>query len=60
MQRGGQGQGNGGRRGRMGGGRGLGPGDYCVCQSCGTKVKHQTGVPCYQMTCPNCGAKMGR
>jgi len=57
MQGQGAGQGRGG--GRMGG-RGLGPGDTCVCPSCGTKVPHKRGVPCYEMTCPKCGAKMTR
>jgi len=40
-----------GGRGRMGG-RGLGPSGYCVC--------HQTGTPCYAMSCPKCGTKMVR
>ncbi|MEA2004859.1 MAG: hypothetical protein U9O50_01105 [Acidobacteriota bacterium] len=60
MQGQGAGQGKSGGRGRMGGGRGLGPGDNCVCPSCGTKVPHKRGVPCYEMTCPKCGAKMTR
>lgn len=55
----GRGLGKGGGRGRMGG-RGLGPGNHCVCTSCGTKVAHQRGVSCYQMICPKCGAKMAR
>ncbi len=55
----GRGLGRGGGRGRMGG-RGLGPGGYCVCPSCGTRVPHKAGVPCYQLTCPKCGAKMTR
>ena len=55
----GKGQGRGGGRGRTGG-RGLGPGGYCICPYCGTKVPHQQGVPCYQQTCPRCGAKMTR
>jgi len=59
MQGGGRGQGRGGGRGRMGG-RSLGPGGYCVCPSCGARVDHQQGVPCYQRTCPRCGAKMTR
>jgi len=58
MQGGGRGQGGGGR-GRMGG-RGLGPGGNCICPSCGAKVPHQQGVPCYQRTCPKCGSKMTR
>lgn len=59
MQGGGQGQGRGGGRGRMGG-KGLGPGGYCRCPSCGNKVPHQQGTPCYQRTCPKCGTKMTR
>jgi len=59
MQGGGRGQGQGGGRGRQGG-RGMGPGGYCVCPSCGTKAPHQRGIPCYQRTCPKCGAKMTR
>ena len=59
MGGGGRGMGRGGGRGRMGG-FGLGPGGYCVCPSCGHKVPHQRGVPCYQMKCPRCGAAMTR
>lgn len=46
-------------RGRMGG-FGLGLGGDCVCPSCGYKQTHGRGQPCYQMTCPKCGAKMTR
>ncbi len=46
-------------RGRMGG-YGLGPGGSCVCPSCGHTQSHGRGQPCYQMTCPKCGAKMTR
>ena len=56
---GGQGQGSGNKKGRMGG-VGAGPGGNCVCPSCGEKVNHQQGVPCVQMQCPKCGAKMIR
>jgi len=59
MQGGGQGQGRGGGPGRMGG-RGLRPGGYCVCPSCGASVSHQRGNPCYQRSCPKCGTKMTR
>lgn|GEM_PF-276535 len=58
-QGGGRGQQRGGGMGR-GGGRALGPGGECVCPSCGEKVPHQQGVPCYEMNCPKCGAKMTR
>jgi hypothetical protein len=50
-----------GRGGRMSGSRpGAGPGGNCVCPSCGEKVPHQRGVPCYSLKCPKCGAGMVR
>jgi len=53
--------GGGGGRGRMGGNRpGAGPGGYCICPSCGEKVPHQAGSPCYNLTCPKCGSRMVR
>jgi hypothetical protein len=55
----GQGLGRGRGRGRMGGSA-LGPGGNCVCPSCGATLPHQTTVPCNQMTCPKCSAKMIR
>lgn len=55
----GRGLGRGKGRGRMGG-KGLGPGGSCVCPSCGAEIPHQQGVPCYQMTCPKCSARMTR
>ena len=55
------GGGSGAGRGRMGGNRpGAGPSGYCVSPSCGNKVAHQQGVPCYSLECPKCGAKMVR
>ena len=42
------------------GGRGLGPGGECVCPNCGYRVSHSRGEPCYNKTCPKCGAKMTR
>ena len=49
------------RGGRMGGNRqGAGGGGNCVCPSCGTKVPHQIGVPCYNMKCPKCQTGMVR
>jgi hypothetical protein len=57
----GGGGGRGGGAGRMGGTRqGAGPGGYCVCPSCGQRVVHQVGKPCYQQSCPKCGTKMVR
>ncbi|MGM0367352.1 MAG: hypothetical protein ACQEP2_02090 [Actinomycetota bacterium] len=54
----GQGPSRGGR-GRMGG-QGAGPGGNCVCPSCGEKVEHKPGKPCYQLECPKCGTRMVR
>ena len=57
----GRGMGRGGGRGRMAGNRpGAGPGGYCICPSCGEKVTHQAGSPCYNLTCPKCGSRMVR
>jgi len=51
----------GGGAGRMGGNRpGAGPSGECICLSCGARIQHQAGTPCYNMNCPNCGAKMAR
>jgi hypothetical protein len=45
----------------MGGNRpGAGPGGACVCPSCGARLPHQVGTPCYNLSCPKCGAKMTR
>lgn len=66
-RRGGQGRGSSKRgvqeesrgKGRKGGVRaGSGPVGNCVCPSCGTKVPHKRGVPCYSLRCPNCGTQM--
>ena len=60
----GAGTGRGIGRGGAGGGRmrvsrpGSGPGGQCVCPSCGAKVPHQLGMPCYDLTCPQCESKM--
>jgi hypothetical protein len=49
------------RGGRMRGTRaGAGPGGYCVCPSCGEKLPHQQGTPCFDLKCPRCGTKMVR
>ncbi len=34
--------------------------EYCVCPSCGTKVKHEFGRPCNTYICPDCGNHMVR
>ena len=49
-----------GGRGRQPHGFGLGPGGFCVCPVCGTKIPHQRGIPCYQQRCPKCGQRMIR
>ncbi|MFO8143447.1 MAG: hypothetical protein R6T78_02070 [Dehalococcoidales bacterium] len=58
----GRGIGRGGQgAGRMGGNRpGAGPSGKCVCPACGAKVDHQRGTPCYDISCPKCGARMTR
>jgi len=53
-------RGRGAGQGRRMGGFGAGPGGQCKCPACGYTMPHQPGVPCYQMTCPKCGAKMIR
>ncbi|RJP64979.1 MAG: hypothetical protein C4532_18120 [Candidatus Abyssobacteria bacterium SURF_17] len=55
----GMGRGQGGRRGRMGG-FAAGPGGNCVCLKCGHSIPHEAGVPCPQISCPNCGTPMSR
>lgn len=32
----------------------------CICLQCGKEVSHQQGIPCFQMTCPQCGQSMRR
>ena len=41
-------------------GVGAGPGGECICFSCGYRIPHQIGVPCYQQVCPECGTNMMR
>lgn len=58
-----QGFGRGLRRGMGRTGRprpAAGPVGECVCPVCGAVVPHQRGIPCYQMTCPQCGSAMTR
>ena len=52
------------KRGRLAarnrGRRAAGPGGYCVCPSCGHRVPHVLGEPCYDRKCPECGTPMMR
>lgn len=36
------------------------PQNWCVCVECNHKVKHQAGVPCRDMECPECSGRMKR
>ncbi len=56
---GGRGLGRGGGQGRNKGGA-YGPGGYCVCAKCGTRVPHEQGVKCTTLKCPKCGHTMIR
>ena len=49
------------RGGRGGGNKpGSGPGGYCICPKCNSKVPHQVGNPCKDIACPKCGTRMIR
>jgi hypothetical protein len=54
------GRGGGGGRGCKGGSQAAGPDGNCVCPSCGHKVKHKAGQPCYEQKCPKCKTQMIR
>ena len=38
----------------------AGPDGFCICPSCGEKLEHVTGQPCYQQKCPKCEKAMIR
>jgi transcription initiation factor IIE alpha subunit len=38
----------------------MGPGGYCICPKCETRLPHQEGVRCQDARCPQCGAKLLR
>jgi len=40
--------------------QGKWPSGYCICPKCGYKVAHQLGVPCSQISCPNCNINLVR
>ena len=35
-------------------------GAACVCPECGFHHPHERGIPCHQMTCPQCGQRLAR
>lgn len=43
-----------------GGGFAAGTGGYCICPSCGEKIAHEIGDPCYEQQCPKYGTAMTR
>ncbi len=55
----GKGLGKAGGKGRNKGGS-FGPGGFCICNNCGKKVKHQQGIKCTSIKCPECGKPMIR
>ena len=40
--------------------KGLGPGGKCFCPECGYEEEHETGEPCMDKECPECGEKLDR
>ncbi|MEA2103601.1 MAG: hypothetical protein U9P79_03025 [Candidatus Cloacimonadota bacterium] len=61
----GRGQGGGGGFNQSGGrgrnkGGSFGPGGYCVCAKCKTRISHQQGTKCTEIKCPKCGHTMIR
>lgn len=44
------------RTGRIRGGLG----GFCICPQCGMKIRHERGIPCAQIYCPQCDLPMAR
>ncbi|MCK9448987.1 MAG: hypothetical protein M0Q41_08405 [Bacteroidales bacterium] len=59
IQESGEGLGLKGGHGRNKGGV-YGPGGFCICAKCNTKVPHKTGMKCTDSKCPECGHTMIR
>jgi len=38
--------------------QGDGGADVCVCPDCGHEAAHEKGVPCAEISCPECGTEM--
>jgi predicted Zn-ribbon and HTH transcriptional regulator len=49
-------------RGKIGRGqmRGINSMGECICPKCGYKQKHDRGIPCSTIKCPNCNNQMIR
>ncbi len=52
--------GNPSRQRGSGKGRGAGFTSKCLCLNCNKTFPHQRGVPCADMTCPQCGGRLVR
>ena len=38
----------------------VGKETFCECLSCESRVKHERGIPCSSISCPECGSPMVR
>jgi len=47
-------------RGKVETATGGGPGGWCLCQKCGYKIPHKSGIPCSTLECPNCKTSLER
>jgi predicted Fe-Mo cluster-binding NifX family protein len=54
----GQGGGARGRCRRAAGGPGAGIPQVCICPACGAQAPHERGIPCFQVSCPQCSKPM--
>jgi len=36
------------------------PGGFCMCPRCGMRIRHERGIPCTQVCCPQCDLPMTR
>jgi predicted Fe-Mo cluster-binding NifX family protein len=41
-------------------GVGRNPEGFCACRQCGYRTEDDSGLPCFKLTCPDCGAGMER
>jgi len=40
--------------------QGKGDGGFCVCPQCGYSTRHEAGIPCKTVFCPDCNVSMHR